>query len=215
MPHPILPYLLPSDVVFDVGALRGDKAELFRAHCARVVAVEPQPLMAARLAERFASSDNVVVVHAGLADSEGMRSISINSAYPEISTFSESWRSGRFRDHVWDTAAAVPVTTLDALIHQFGRPRFVKIDVEGYERAVIAGLSQYGGCLSFEFTTEYLNDSVAIAGRLASLGYRHFAVACEENATFDLAWTSAETCFDFVRARQAEAPLLWGDIYAC
>src|SRR6185503_14073419 len=45
----------------------------------------------------------------------------------------------------------VRVTTLDALIRDFGVPVFTKIDVEGFEDAVLQGLSQPLPALSFEF----------------------------------------------------------------
>ena len=40
-----------------------------------------------------------------------------------------------FRGEVWRQRILVPATTIDALIRAHGVPRFVKIDVEGYEAA--------------------------------------------------------------------------------
>jgi FkbM family methyltransferase len=44
------------------------------------------------------------------------------------------------------------MTTLDELIGKHGVPVFIKIDVEGFEEAVLQGLSQPVRALSFEFT---------------------------------------------------------------
>ena len=40
----------------------------------------------------------------------------------------------------WDAETEVEVTTLDAVIAREGRPRFIKIDVEGAEYTVLTGL---------------------------------------------------------------------------
>ena len=54
----------------------------------------------------------------------------------------------------WADHAVVPVTTLDALIDRYGLPAFCKIDVEGFEEAVVRGLSRPIPSVSFEFTPE-------------------------------------------------------------
>ena len=50
-------------------------------------------------------------------------------------------RPGRFRRHDWTQTQPVTVTTLDQAVSRYGLPRFIKIDVEGFELEVLAGLS--------------------------------------------------------------------------
>ena len=52
----------------------------------------------------------------------------------------------------WTESFAVHCpTTPDDLIAQYGTPAFIKIDVEGFEDHVLAGLSRPVRALSFEF----------------------------------------------------------------
>ena len=59
-------------------------------------------------------------------------------------------RAPGFEGVAWDAAETVEVTTLDRLIADHGLPRFVKIDVEGAEAEVLAGLSHAVAWIAFE-----------------------------------------------------------------
>ena len=119
-----LALLQPGDLVFDVGANLGAKAERFLATGARVVCIEPQPDCAATLRRKFAGNPNVTVVEKGLAEKPGRREFSICSAANTISTFSEEWKQGRFADYKWDRKVIVEVGTLDELIALHGTPKY-------------------------------------------------------------------------------------------
>ena len=75
----------------------------------------------------------------------------------------------------------MPCTTLDALIAEHGQPAFAKIDVEGFEATVLAGLSRPLPALSFEFTTIQRDVALACLARLAALGRYGFDVALGES----------------------------------
>jgi len=203
----------PGDLVFDVGANIGAKTAEFIANGARVVCFEPQPDCVKHLQQRFANNPNVVVEGAGLATQSGILELSICSAANTISTFSPEWKKGRFADYQWDRNVIVPVTTLDAAIARHGQPSYVKVDVEGFELEVLRGLTHQVKLISFEFTTEFLENNRECTRHLESIGFRDFnaKIGTLDNYVSER-WLSADELFFFLR--KSSDPQLWGDIYA-
>ena len=170
-------YIRPGDLVFDVGANRGDKVAVFVALGARVLAIEPDARTAAALRLRFAHESRVQVLAAGVGASIG-EMLFHPSAHPTRSTFTvdRMRRLGDGEQIAWGPGVRVPVSTLDALIATHGVPRFCKIDVEGYEPEVLRGLTQPLPALSFEFHGELLDDASGCVETLARLGMHHLNV---------------------------------------
>jgi FkbM family methyltransferase len=179
-------FVRAGDLAFDIGAHVGDRTGGFRRLGARVVALEPQPLCARAIRAIYAGDNKVALVEAACGERPGTVTLQINSANPTVSTASHEFVSaadgaGGWEGQAWDAAAEVPCTTLDALIAEHGKPAFAKIDVEGFEAAVLAGLSQPLAALSFEFTTIQRDVAFACLDRLASLGPYGFDVALGES----------------------------------
>jgi FkbM family methyltransferase len=211
------PFVRPGDLVFDIGAHVGDRAASFRRLGARVVAVEPQPLCVRALHSIFSGDRGVTVVEAACADAVGTVRLQINSANPTVSTASARFpRSAQgapgWEDEIWDQTAVVESTTLDALIDAYGVPAFVKIDVEGYEDIVLAGLNHAPPALSFEFTTiERLLPGRCLA-RLGALGFSDFNLALGDDMSLALRdWLSAAEMVAHLRALPHQTNS--GDVY--
>ncbi len=210
-------FVRPGDLVFDIGAHVGDRIGSFRRLGARVVAVEPQPLCSRAIREIYAGDDDVAVVAAACGASEGHVRFYVNSANPTVSTasagFVEAADGARgWQDQVWESAMDVPSTTLDGLIARYGTPAFVKIDVEGYEDSVLAGLSRARPALSFEFTTIERPVAQRCLDRLAALGYGLCNLSLGESMRLDLPqWVSPREMAAHVLTLPHDANS--GDIY--
>ena len=108
----------------------------------------------------------------------------------------------------------VPVTTIDALIQEFGLPKVCKIDAEGFEYEVLQGLSCPISFIAFEFTREFINDAMLCIEYLGSLGSADFKSTVRWDifsTVFILNWTDSNTLFESIERNTDD--LLWGDIY--
>lgn len=204
-------FLRKNDLVFDVGASVGDKTAVYVAAGCRVVAFEPEPVSFAKLKDRFADNPNVTVVNEGLADRPGYLTLRICRKARTISTFAPHWQTGRFARYRWEDEVKVPVTTLDVAIADYGFPRFIKIDVEGYELQVLRGLSSPVSYLSVEFAGEFPVSMAMKVLRMTELGYREFNLCFGKKAAWAAEWTGPTPIIESVISQGSSA---WGDIYA-
>lgn len=190
-------FVKAGDLAFDIGSHVGDRIGSFRRLGARVLALEPQPLCAETIRRIYAGDESVTLLEAACGNSEGSITLAINTANPTVSTASREFvaaadGAGGWEGQRWDKEITVPCTTLDRLVAQYGVPAFAKIDVEGFEDTVLAGLGRPLPMLSFEFTTIQRDVAQRCLDRLAALGRYGFDVALGESQvlTFNR-WISA------------------------
>jgi FkbM family methyltransferase len=210
-------FVKPGDLAFDIGSHVGDRIGSFRRLGARVVALEPQPLCARVIRAIYTGDADVTLIEAACGESAGTLTLRINSANPTVSTASAAFPiaakgAAGWEGQAWDQEIRVPCTTLDVLIAQYGTPAFTKIDVEGFEHTVLAGLSQPLPVLSFEFTTIQRDVALACLDRLASLGAYGFDVALGESQALTFGhWQSATDMAAHLAGLPHEANS--GDVY--
>ncbi len=211
-------FVRPGDVCFDVGAHVGNRTRTFRALGARVVAIEPQPRLAALLARMFRRDPMVTVLPAAVGAVNGTLELAVSRLTPTVSTTSTRFRDAvalvdSFRGVRWDERVAVPAFTLDTLIARHGQPGFVKIDVEGMEDAVLAGLSSPIPALSFELLPAFKEPALAAVRRLTEVGRYRFNLSVGETMRFVWSdWIDAGALTTWINNAPLQAPS--GDIYA-
>ncbi|HEY2526679.1 MAG TPA: FkbM family methyltransferase [Xanthobacteraceae bacterium] len=211
-------FVLPGDLVFDIGAHVGNRIASFRRLGARVVAVEPQPALVKVLRLIYGRRSSVTIEAAAVGSYVGTTELMINIDNPTTSTASHPFVAAARGAPGWETqrwpkTLRVPMTTLDAMIARHGTPAFIKIDVEGFEAQALAGLSQCVSALSFEFTTIQRDVALASLTRCAALGYRCFNAALGESQLLVHAdWVDASAIADWLSA--LPHPANSGDVYA-
>jgi FkbM family methyltransferase len=207
-----------GDLAFDIGSHVGDRIAAFRRLGARVVAAEPQPALVKVLRWMYRRDRDVTIEPVAAGPSQGTNALRINVANPTVSTLSDDFVNAArdadgWKEQAWTKTLPVKVTTLDALIARHGVPVFIKIDVEGFEADVLAGLTQPIKALSFEFTTILRDVAAACIARCVALGLTRFNAALGESQVMAHDdWVDAEAIGRWL----AELPYAAnsGDIYA-
>ena len=211
-------FIEPGALVFDIGAHVGDRVSSFRRLGARVIAVEPQPLLFSALHHIHGRDAMVEIVDRAVGADAGIRELFVNTANPTVSTLSEDFvhqAEGAlgWEGQTWDDRVPVEIVTLDGLIVRYGMPAFIKIDVEGFEHAVLRGLSHPVKTLSFEFTTIARDIAMLCFDRLSALGdYRYnWSLGETQELSFDH-WLSDKEMAEHLSNLPHEANS--GDVYA-
>lgn len=175
-------------LIFDIGCNKGEfiKACLEEFDKPKIIAVDANVDMLVHCKNKFPMNSNIEYQYCVMSDKIGIEDFFVS---PEdgISTASRNWiensrfakgnAAGLVTPSQWSPLPRkIRSATLDKLIELYGEPDLIKIDVEGYEHKVVAGLSKKVGEVQFEWAEEEKENILKTVERLHDIGYEEFGI---------------------------------------
>lgn len=208
-------------IIFDIGTNLGiyTDALLQKYPEAQFVCVEANPELVVFLLDKFKNFSNVKILHYAVSDEPNkFVDFHISNQAHTVSTVSENWiKNSRFAGMVWDKTIQIDTVTIEELVDHFGSPDIIKIDVEGYELAVINGMKKSYGTLSFEWAEEEIDSIYKCCEKLRDLGYTEFSYR-EADTPFetvpDTFYSFQQFCELFFSQLDSKRKEKWGMVFA-
>lgn len=200
-------FVQPGDLVFDVGANLGNYAEALCSIGALVVAIEPDPRNAKLLRKRL-KGEHIHIEQCALGSKEGAAELHIALDRNDVSTLSDQWAESMKAQ--WHGTVQVQVRTLDFLASNYGIPKYVKVDAEGYDAEVLRGMSFRPQLVSFEFQPVDLRIAQECIELLRECS---FNIVVEERSRFELnQWVDGKEILAVVSSLPGD--VTYGDVFA-
>ena len=171
-----------EDLVFDVGAHVGDDSDFYLKLGFRVVAVEANPSLAARLKQRFAAEidgGRYVLVDKAIGSGHEEITFFVNRKTSVWGTADPSWALRNQRLGAESDEIRVPSVPFGELLQTYGCPYYLKIDIQGADMLCVTALKS-ADCrptyLSVASSKTSWRDLLKEFDALESLGYTKFKV---------------------------------------
>jgi FkbM family methyltransferase len=188
-----------KNLAFDIGAYNGNSIDRIRdMGYMKIVCVEPTPSSYKQLINIHKQNENLIVLNNAITDkNDDEVYFYVNDYYPFLNTMDKSWitetrhnklmiRYNVLLDESHLNKISVRTITIAEMIKRYGKPDYIKIDVEGKELIVLNSFNEKIEQLSFEYISELVDDNVKCLERCDELGYIDFYISFNEELPFIL-----------------------------
>lgn len=171
-----------ENIIYDLGFHKGEDAEFYLAKGFNVIALEANPLLVKKGMVKFKNNiknGQLILINKAVTDSkkEKIRFY----IHPLKSDWGSCFVDLAESDGVKSQVVEVNTVNLDELFLQFGVPRYMKVDIEGYDLYVAKQLSISNKrplYVSFEINKK---DYAGIFSYLFVAGYKNFQLVNQAN----------------------------------
>jgi FkbM family methyltransferase len=167
-------------LLFDIGANRGDAVVAgLNMGFDKVIALEPAPVVFKELVSNFLYDSRVIPLRFAVSERDGETVEFYECVEDGLSTLEKSWLTDPKLPYAGKKFRTIRTNTctMDWLVEQYGTPDLAKIDVEGAESQVFAGMTCKPKQLAFEWSIQTIDQHVEQLKRLRDVnGYTEYAL---------------------------------------
>jgi FkbM family methyltransferase len=171
-----------SDLIYDVGAHKGEDSDFYLKLGYRVVAIEANPVLCEYLRQRFSKEiedRTFTLLESAVGDSDGSVPFYLNKKNSAWGTADPARARINDRKRAGSEEIKVPGVRFRDVINQYGCPYYLKIDVEGADMLCLKTLEDikcYPKYVSIESTKTSWLDLLTEFDTFERLGYTKFKV---------------------------------------
>lgn len=173
---------IDDGLIYDVGAHSGEDTSFYLGLGYRVVAIEANPQLAAKLRSDFADAladGRLIVVEQAVSTSRRTVDFFINEKKSDWGTANADWAARNERVGAPSRRISVSAIPFGEILREFGIPYYLKVDIEGSDRLCIMALEKFAARPKFVSIEASVGKWSKLAGEfemLERLGYKSFQI---------------------------------------
>ncbi|MCU1284920.1 MAG: methyltransferase FkbM family [Acidobacteriales bacterium] len=171
-----------KNLIYDVGAHRGEDTDFYLKKGFDVIAVEANPALIPEIRKRFKSqleNGQLSLVEAAIAEHTGEVDFYLSDTESVWGTTKPEWAERNKRLGAESRRISVKAVTFGSLLQEYGVPYYLKIDIEGTDLLCLESLTNVSDrprFVSIESNKESWDSLLHEFEMLQSLGYEKFKI---------------------------------------